>query len=140
MQAARLIASKGLEARMKAKINVRQPLSRLVSGIQMKTPDLFEVVKDEVNVKEISFDPKLSHEVELDTAMTPELKEEGDLRELIRAIQDMRKEAGLSVGDMASLSVPADKKALVDKYASQIKKAASISDIVSGEALSVKRI
>ena len=39
------------------------------------------MIKDELNVKEIIFDDKISGEVELDTEITPELKEEGDLRE-----------------------------------------------------------
>ena len=42
--------------------------------------------------KKVIFDEKISdNEVELDTEITPELKEEGELRELIRGLQDLRK-------------------------------------------------
>ena len=37
--------------------------------------------------------------VVIDTALTPKLRTEGDVRELERAIQDLRKEAGLAVRD-----------------------------------------
>ena len=48
-----------------------------------------------MNVKEIIFDKKIEKEIELDTIITPELKKEGQIREIIRQIQDMRKKAGL---------------------------------------------
>ena len=43
--------------------------------------------------------------VVLDTALTPELVAEGDARELQRAIQDLRKEAGLELDDRIDLWV-----------------------------------
>jgi isoleucyl-tRNA synthetase len=41
----------------------------------------------------------------LDTALTPELRAEGDAREIARAIQDLRREAGLELDDRIELSV-----------------------------------
>jgi isoleucyl-tRNA synthetase len=43
--------------------------------------------------------------VVLDTELTPELRAEGDARDLQRAIQDLRKEAGLAVDDRIDLWV-----------------------------------
>jgi isoleucyl-tRNA synthetase len=43
--------------------------------------------------------------VVLDTEMTPDLRAEGDARDLQRAIQDLRKEAGLAVDDRIDLWV-----------------------------------
>ena len=65
--------------------------------------ELLELLKDEINVKEIVFDAELKQAIELDTEITPELKEEGTIREIIRNIQDMRKEAGLKSVDIVSV-------------------------------------
>ena len=43
--------------------------------------------------------------VVIDTELTPELRAEGDARELQRAIQDLRKEAGLDLDDRIELWV-----------------------------------
>jgi isoleucyl-tRNA synthetase len=43
--------------------------------------------------------------VVLDTALTPELVAEGDARELARAIQELRREAGLALDDRIDLWV-----------------------------------
>ncbi len=61
--------------------------------------EFLELIKDEVNVKEIVFDKKIKNEVELDTAINDELKEEGIVREIIRKVQDLRKKAGLLPSD-----------------------------------------
>jgi isoleucyl-tRNA synthetase len=141
MGTVRIIASRGLEARMAAKINVRQPLAVLrIKNDGSRLADnagLIELIKDEVNVKEVVFNAPIETEVALDTAITPALKEEGDLRELLRKIQDLRKEKGLSVGDKASLAVPAELKLLVDKFGGEIKKATGITSIEIGDALRI---
>ena len=140
MNIVRTLSSKGLEARMKAKINVRQPLANLSSTIpSLKdlSPQLVELIKDEVNVKNISFDASLAVEVGLDTNITPELKEEGDVRELIRSIQDLRKEKGLSVGDKARITVPESNRALVEKYGAEIKKVTGLLEIKVADSLSI---
>ena len=41
--------------------------------------------------------------VVLDTGLTPELRAEGDARELARAVQDLRREAGLELDDRIEL-------------------------------------
>lgn len=95
MQGVRRICSLGLEARQKAQIKVRQPLASFklkTNNLKLKT-DLLELIKDELNIKEIIFDKNIASDVELDTKITAELKVEGEIREFVRIIQDLRKEA-----------------------------------------------
>ncbi|MBP6858869.1 MAG: class I tRNA ligase family protein, partial [Candidatus Pacebacteria bacterium] len=134
MKLARDLSSKGLEARMAAKINVRQPLASL--KVKAHAPKVFSdafvaLVKDELNVKRVVFDQAVEKDVEFDTNITPELKEEGMVRELIRAIQDLRKAKGLSVNDNASLTIETDAagKAFIEKNKADVLATCTISDI-----------
>ena len=119
MAEARVLVAKALAERAKAGIKVRQPLQEL----KIKTPalpagrqkqklreEILNLVKDEVNVKEIVFDAKLKQEVELDTKITPELKEEGMLREITRAVQGMRKDAGFVPSQKIALRYEGDQE------------------------------
>ena len=45
--------------------------------------------------------------VVLDTAVTPELEAEGTARDLVRAVQQARKDAGLQVSDRIALTIAA---------------------------------
>jgi len=108
MNFVREISAKGLALRAEAGIKVRQPLAALKfpisnflaslkqgrSGQFSKNNELLELIKDEVNVKEVVFGDKF----ELDVKITTELKE-GNMRELSRIIQEMRKDGGLTPGD-----------------------------------------
>ncbi|MDP2638879.1 MAG: isoleucine--tRNA ligase [Candidatus Azambacteria bacterium] len=100
MNFVREISAKGLALRAEAGIKVRQPLASLKilsSKFKiLKNKELLGLIKDEINVKEIIFGDKF----ELDTKITAELKEEGDIRELTRVIQGMRKDGGLMAGDI----------------------------------------
>ncbi|MEK7582796.1 MAG: class I tRNA ligase family protein [Patescibacteria group bacterium] len=102
MQKIRELVTLGLAERKKANIKVRQPLGGL--GVKEKIdPDLERYIKDEVNVKAILFAPSQEEPVVLDTAITHELKLEGYAREISRAIQEMRKDAGYQMGDVVSV-------------------------------------
>ncbi len=139
MGVVRSLSSKGLEARMNAKINVRQPLQ----SIKIKNKELFNklkkfdkgslinVIKDELNVKEVLFDESIEAEITLDTNITPELKEEGMVREFIRIIQDLRKEKGLTIKDKIILKVDTDDKGkeFIQKNISVISKSTGLKTL-----------
>ncbi len=106
MEEVRRIASRGLEARQKVDIKVRQPLAKITVNSEQLTGrmELLELIKDELNVKEVAIDRVLSKdEVILDTDISDELKEEGNVREVIRFIQELRKGAGLTPKETATL-------------------------------------
>jgi len=69
-----------------------------------------ELIRDEVNVKEIIHDSEISLDIELDTEITPKLAEEGAVRDVIRSIQDWRKEQGLNPRDSVEYTIPEEMK------------------------------
>lgn len=107
MAEVRRLAAVVLARRAELGLKVRQPLAILKikeSKTRIKNKELLEILKDEVNVKEIIYDKKIKEEIWLDTTITEELKEEGIIRELIRNIQELRQEAGCSAKDKIILS------------------------------------
>ena len=88
-----------LAERALLKIKVRQPLGLLKIKDENIGKELLGLIKEEVNVKEISFDKNIEKEIELSKEITSELKEEGIMRELIHHVQDMRKKARLKPED-----------------------------------------
>jgi isoleucyl-tRNA synthetase len=102
MKKVREVVSLALKQRVDAGVKVRQPLGKLFvkSDINKK---LLSLIQEEVNVKEVVIDNKIEQEVQLDLNITPELKEEGDFREVARTIQTLRKQAGLIPEDKITL-------------------------------------
>jgi isoleucyl-tRNA synthetase len=121
MQEVRRIVSLALAERTAKGLKVRQPLALLKvknSSEQFhRIVPLLDLIKDEVNVKEIIFDDKIENEVELDLNITEELKEEGVVREIIRAVQGERKNQKLVPEDkiFVKLSVPEYEKSIIEK-------------------------
>ncbi len=105
MALVRQMVNLGLRARAEAKIKVRQPLAGLkIKDLRFKQEqELLDLIREEINVKEIVFDSKIKQEIKLDTGITPKLKEEGQVREIIRHIQALRKKAGLTPKDKVSI-------------------------------------
>jgi len=131
MEIVRKIVTLGLEARQKASIKVRQPLSKLRIKNYVLGIEYTELIKDELNVKEITQDKSLETEVDLDIKITEDLKQEGDYRELVRALQDMRKKMGLTPSDVVSIVFETGEagKKLIEKFEADLKKTVLVSEI-----------
>ncbi len=72
--------------------------------------------------------------VVLDTNLTPELLEEGFVKEIISKVQTMRKEAGFEVMDKITLYAKDNTKIIeiLDKNGAEIKSAVLATEIVTG--------
>ncbi len=126
MKVIRELASLGLAERAKAKIKVRQPLRDMLAyhpELKMDDDDLIQILKDEVNVKEIIFDAGLKTGVQLNTTITPELRAEGYLREVARMVQELRQKAGLAPKNKIALylALPAEIQNAIMKHENALK-------------------
>ncbi len=143
MEVVRKIVTLGMEARQKAKIPVRQPLNELKVESGKLKEEYIQILKDELNVKSISQTPNTNQQeasVVLNTEITPELKREGEYRELVRAIQDMRKKQGLTPSDVISLTLPENTKETIVGFEDELKKTVLAQTIAfSGEEILVQK-
>jgi isoleucyl-tRNA synthetase len=130
----RAVVQIALARRAAEGIPVKQPLQTLTVNQPVVHEEL---VKDEVNVKEIvvtKSDRDALIKVELDTNITPDLEIEGCKREIERTIQELRKEKGLSVSDkIAAVYLGSEKnEEAVKKFAEEIKKTVGATSLKSG--------
>lgn len=104
MELVRKVSNMALALRQKEKIKVRQPLPELAVVGQVKLrPELVSLLKEELNVKEVGWPKEIpenfvftegdSLKVGLNKEVDKALRNEGWAREVVRQIQDMRKEA-----------------------------------------------
>jgi isoleucyl-tRNA synthetase len=103
MARARKIVEMGHKQRDRAQLKVRQPLAGAIVPGPRLDAELEAIVLDELNLKSIAYGPAEGREVTLDTDITPELRLEGLARDLVRRIQDARKQAGFNIEDRIEL-------------------------------------
>ena len=143
MNALRTAVNDGLSKRALEGIKVRQPLAsvKLINTISQDTPAevaqfLIDIAKDELNVKSVeivtdSESESVQPSVVYDLTITPELKREGLMREIVRHVQSARKQAGLQIDDRIVLSISSD-----DSEISQAVDA--FADVIKAETLAVE--
>lgn len=106
METVRSIVTLGLEARQQANIKVRQPLQSLTIASNTLGQEYLDIICDELNIKQVITDETLTpDQVVLDTVITDDLRDEGDMRDIIRSIQDMRKSAELVPSDVVTVTL-----------------------------------
>ncbi len=123
MREVRESVREGLAQRARAGIKVRQPLAKVYLE-NLPSGEMVEVVKEELNVKEVC----LGGELSLDLELTPELKKEGLMREVVRVIQSARKKADLNVDDRIKLNLSSDSDTLSNVVA-------EFKDVIADEVL-----
>ena len=145
MARTRELINNGLSLRMKqdehqTSIKVRQPL-QYAAYAGAKLAEYYEqIMAEELNVKEIRWIENLDEHladydvtegvikpenwIEISKQLTPELKREGLMREIIRHVQSARKKAGLQVDDRIELGITSSDSEItqsVDIFADTIK-------------------
>lgn len=145
MARTRELINNGLSLRMKqdehqVSIKVRQPLQCAVYAGAKLAEYYEQIMAEELNVKEIRWVENLDEHladydvtegvikpeswIEISKQLTPELKREGLMREVIRHVQSARKKAGLQVDDRIELGITSSDTEItqaVDMFADTIK-------------------
>lgn len=131
MKELREVVTLGLQNRQKSSIPVRQPLREITVKKYNLKEEYISILKDELNIKNVRFEEGQDPEVVLDTNITEDLKLEGYYRELVRAIQDIRKKNELNPNDVITLVVKTDEsgKNLVNLFKENIQKLVSAKTI-----------
>ncbi|OHB04819.1 MAG: hypothetical protein A3B16_01280 [Candidatus Zambryskibacteria bacterium RIFCSPLOWO2_01_FULL_45_43] len=138
MSEVRRLASLALAVRAEKGFKVRQPLQLLEiksKVLDVRDTEFLDLLKDEVNVKEVAMNLNLDVEVLFDTVITPELKSEGLVREFARMVQDLRQAAGLEPKDriMVMAEIAGEVRRVLENQAAVIKKE------VNAETLELKK-
>jgi isoleucyl-tRNA synthetase len=124
MATVREYVNEGLSIRAKERQKVRQPLAAVTVPTLGQFVNFEDILTEELNVKKVVQGTELA----LDLAITPELRREGLMREVVRHIQSARKAAGLNVDDRINVGLTTADE--------EIQKAISeFADIISAEVL-----
>ncbi len=146
MEVVRKITEMGHALRKEAGIPVRQPLSQLAINNKQLTKEYCSLIASELNVKNVDFGPKSVDgavvekedgdlHVSLVTTIDDALKKEGLLREVVRAVNNMRKEQGLTRHDRVVLSYKTDDellKSVFTDFVEELKVSVVADEVVEG--------
>lgn len=136
MQQTREVVTAALELRAKANVKVRQPLAELSIGAGITLSEAYaSIIESEVNVKKVTFAPDTTAIAALDTTITPELKAEGAVRELIREIQKTRKAQQLTPEQSIVLRLDGAGERLVSGFEAELQRVVGATEIAT-DALS----
>jgi isoleucyl-tRNA synthetase len=128
MELARKMVEYGLALRAENKLKIRQPLHEFKMNAEHLSHELLQIMADELNVKKVSFTEFVAEDkqwankeegsvkVWLNITVDEELKKEGLVREIVRTINQMRKEQKLTIKDIVSLRYNTDDELLLSAF------------------------
>ncbi len=124
MQAVRSVVELALAVRAETGLKVRQACERLLltlpKGLKDLPKELQSLIADEVNVKDVQVVPKVEEQpgyaikvgadlaVALKTELSDELRMEGLARDIVRQVNSLRKQAGLTIQDRIKIMYQTD--------------------------------
>jgi isoleucyl-tRNA synthetase len=147
MNLARKVVEMGLSARSDAKINVRQPLQSIYYQGEKLGDELEKVLADELNIKEVVASEEIKEgenqvlkedggiKIALNTLLTAELKKEGLVREIVRTINQLRKNMKLTIADRVVVeyeTTSGDLQEVFQVNGEEIKKSVLATELHSG--------
>ena len=101
----------------------------------MLNAQLIQLIKDELNIKEVVWNKGDELAVTLDIKLDPELEAEGKMRELVRQVQDLRKNSNAKLDQLINLTIS---ETLSEPLLSQLKRQALVKEVKIGNELSLE--
>lgn len=136
----RRVTEMGNAERKKQAVAIKQALASIKIfgnfGDLSESIELINLIKDELNVEEITFNSSNDESVEYDLNITDRLRDKGQAREIIRNIQEARKELGCALNEKIDV-------VLTDWPTSQeeeIKRKALANKILKGDTFKIIRV
>jgi isoleucyl-tRNA synthetase len=148
MAIVRFVINEGLRQRAENGFKVRQPLQgAIVRCTNQAVSEYADVIKEELNLKDVMLEivevkdgEEFTPTITVSTLITDDLKREGLAREVIRAVQNARKKAGLNVDDRINLVLSTDDKNLkqaIEQFRGEIdQEVLAVGESVSNKAYS----
>lgn len=133
----REIVSLGNAQRKQHQLSIRQPLSDATVTTKIDVGLEFEqIILDELNIKKVIWkkDKNEAVHVVLNTTLTQDLTDEGESRNLIRKIQELRKKEGLKLDDKIVIHAPVWPKS----FEKTIKEKTVAIEIKTGDVLEIE--
>jgi isoleucyl-tRNA synthetase len=130
MKDVRETVTEGLMLRSKARIKVRQPLRSATISREFGE-EFRDILKEELNVREIRTDASIGKRIDLDMEIDEELLLEGIAREIVRVIQEMRKTAGFEIENRIKVGYEGAKD-VFSAYGDMISREVLATELVCG--------
>ncbi len=135
MTLVRQVVELGHSKRKENSLKLRQPLASVTYSAPDNLPqELEDIIKDELNLKSVQFEKAAELSVELDINLTEDLKKEGQAREIIRNVQKLRKEQGLTLNDQINLIIPE----WPAEFEDLIKKSTHAASLIAGAEMKIE--
>lgn len=139
MDQARKVVEQVHAVRKAHKIKVRQPLAKFSYRLARRLREEIEALMvEETNVKRVEYqagEAAAEGVVSLDTTITPELLAEGKARELVRQIQQLRKEKQCQIDAQIKLQLPSEYKSFPQSLLNYVKKETLARELIWGNEI-----
>ncbi|MBU1104490.1 isoleucine--tRNA ligase [Patescibacteria group bacterium] len=141
MRLARVFVEQIHAKRHEAGIKLRQPLAKaIIKGNNLKISlEIIKIIGEELNVKKIEVKQASKESIELDTVITKELELEGQFRDFIRSIQELRKSSNVAYDQIVAVTYEdtVGNREVVEKYKDEICKQALLSKLIPNESFKI---
>lgn len=133
MEELRNLTTEALARRSETGIKVKQPMRvfKFSNPTLKGKKGLLALLADEVNVKEVVYDPQTLEGGWIDPTITDELRAEGTFREILRSVQDLRQKAGFNPGEEIILYAEGHEQliAIIRRNEDEAKKTLSLKSL-----------